>query len=169
MSGLGLRQVSKSHELCRPCHRRLSYSPTSSDPGAPARPQRPAADAQPKRFCRPLPTDCGCHRGAAGQVVCGRWGGHRLRRRRPGRVRPHPLQPTCTRAFDSSRSRHIGIVEAVGSAVKDVAVGDEVIGFTHNRSSHAELVVIEADNLITRPTHVSWEQAGALFVAGTTA
>jgi NADPH:quinone reductase-like Zn-dependent oxidoreductase len=62
-----------------------------------------------------------------------------------------------------------GVVEAVGSAVRNVAVGDEVIGFTNNRSSHAELVVVEADHLIGRPTHVSWEQAGALFVAGTTA
>jgi NADPH:quinone reductase-like Zn-dependent oxidoreductase len=62
-----------------------------------------------------------------------------------------------------------GVVEEVGSAVRDVAVGDEVIGFTNNRSSHADLVVVEADHLIGRPTHVSWEQAGALFVAGTTA
>jgi NADPH:quinone reductase-like Zn-dependent oxidoreductase len=62
-----------------------------------------------------------------------------------------------------------GFVEAVGSGVRNVRVGDEVIGFTHNRSSHAELVVVEADHLIGRPTHVSWEQAGALFVAGTTA
>jgi NADPH:quinone reductase-like Zn-dependent oxidoreductase len=62
-----------------------------------------------------------------------------------------------------------GIVEEVGIAVKNVAVGDEVIGFTNNRSSQAELVVVEADHLIHRPAHVSWEQAGALFVAGTTA
>ena len=62
-----------------------------------------------------------------------------------------------------------GVVEAVGSAVRNVAVGDEVIGFTNNRSSHAELVVAEADDVIARPSHVSWEQAGALFVAGTTA
>ena len=63
-----------------------------------------------------------------------------------------------------------GVVEAVGSAVRNVAVGDEVIGFTNNRSSHAELVVVEADHLIGRPTHVSWQsRAGALFVAGTTA
>jgi NADPH:quinone reductase-like Zn-dependent oxidoreductase len=53
--------------------------------------------------------------------------------------------------------------------VKNVAVGDEVIGFTNNRSSQAELVVVEADNLVPRPGNVSWEQAGALFVAGTTA
>ena len=62
-----------------------------------------------------------------------------------------------------------GVVEAVGGGVTNVAVGDEVIGFTNKRSSHAELVVVEADDLIARPTHVSWEQAGALFVAGTTA
>jgi NADPH:quinone reductase-like Zn-dependent oxidoreductase len=62
-----------------------------------------------------------------------------------------------------------GIVEAVGSAVRNVAVGDEVIGFSHNRSSQAELVIVEADHLVYRPAHVSWEQAGALFVAGTTA
>jgi NADPH:quinone reductase-like Zn-dependent oxidoreductase len=62
-----------------------------------------------------------------------------------------------------------GVVEELGDAVVDVAVGDEVIGFTNDRSSHAELVVVEADHLVHRPAKVSWEQAGALFVAGTTA
>src|ERR1700722_3344578 len=62
-----------------------------------------------------------------------------------------------------------GVVEEVGGAVKTVAVGDEVIGFTDNRASHAELVVVEADHLVLRSAHVPWEQAGALFVAGTTA
>jgi NADPH:quinone reductase-like Zn-dependent oxidoreductase len=62
-----------------------------------------------------------------------------------------------------------GTVEAVGSAVRNVAVGDEVIGFSNDRSSQAELVIVEADHLVHRPAHVSWEQAGALFVAGTTA
>ena len=62
-----------------------------------------------------------------------------------------------------------GLVEEVGSAVKNVAVGDEIIGFTNNRASQAELVVVDADHLVHRPAHVSWEQAGALFVAGTTA
>jgi NADPH:quinone reductase-like Zn-dependent oxidoreductase len=62
-----------------------------------------------------------------------------------------------------------GVVEEVGSAVKNVAVGDEIVGFTDNRAAQAELVVVEADHLVRRPTRVSWEQAGALFVAGTTA
>jgi NADPH:quinone reductase-like Zn-dependent oxidoreductase len=62
-----------------------------------------------------------------------------------------------------------GVVEEVGAEVKNVTVGDEVIGFSNDRSSQAELVVVEADNLVPRPRNVSWEQAGALFVAGTTA
>jgi len=62
-----------------------------------------------------------------------------------------------------------GIVEEVGPGVSNVAVGDEVIGFTNERSSQAEFVLVESGNLVPRPAKVSWEQAGALFVAGTTA
>lgn len=62
-----------------------------------------------------------------------------------------------------------GVVAAVGEGVQDFAVGDEVIGFTDNRASQAEYVVVEASNLTRRPRNVSWEAAGALFVAGTTA
>jgi NADPH:quinone reductase-like Zn-dependent oxidoreductase len=60
-------------------------------------------------------------------------------------------------------------VEEVGDGVEACAVGDEVIGFTHDRTSHAELVVVPADHLVRRPPEVPWEVAGALFVAGTTA
>jgi len=62
-----------------------------------------------------------------------------------------------------------GIVADTGLAVTNVAVGDEVIGFTNERASQAEFVVVESGNLVPRPGNVSWEQAGALFVAGTTA
>jgi NADPH:quinone reductase-like Zn-dependent oxidoreductase len=62
-----------------------------------------------------------------------------------------------------------GVVDDVGDGVTDVAVGDEVIGFTHDRASQAELVAVEADHLTPRPPGVPWEVAGALFVAGTTA
>jgi NADPH:quinone reductase-like Zn-dependent oxidoreductase len=62
-----------------------------------------------------------------------------------------------------------GIVEQVGPGVANVAVGDEVIGFSNDRSSQAEFVVVESGDLVPRPANVSWEQAGALFVAGTTA
>ena len=62
-----------------------------------------------------------------------------------------------------------GVVAVVGEGVQGFAVGDEVIGFTHKRASHAEFVIVEASDLIHRPRHVSWEAAGSLFVAGTTA
>jgi len=62
-----------------------------------------------------------------------------------------------------------GIVDQVGSGVSNFVVGDEVIGFVNDRSSQAEFTVVESSNLVPRPANVSWEQAGALFVAGTTA
>jgi NADPH:quinone reductase-like Zn-dependent oxidoreductase len=62
-----------------------------------------------------------------------------------------------------------GIVAAVGEGVQGFAVGDEVIGFTDMRASQAEFAVVEASNLTHRPRNVSWEAAGSLFVAGTTA
>jgi NADPH:quinone reductase-like Zn-dependent oxidoreductase len=62
-----------------------------------------------------------------------------------------------------------GVVDEVGDGVDRVAVGDEVIGFTHDRDSQAELVVVDADHLVPKPARVPWEVAGSLFVAGTTA
>jgi NADPH:quinone reductase-like Zn-dependent oxidoreductase len=62
-----------------------------------------------------------------------------------------------------------GVVEEVGEGVAAFAPGDEVLGFTHERASHAELVAVDADNLTPKPGNVSWEAAGALFIVGTTA
>jgi NADPH:quinone reductase-like Zn-dependent oxidoreductase len=62
-----------------------------------------------------------------------------------------------------------GVVEELGPEVAGVAAGDEVIGFTHDRTSHAELVVVEEGHLTPKPAGVPWEVAGALFVAGATA
>lgn len=62
-----------------------------------------------------------------------------------------------------------GVVEEAGPGVTNFRRGDEVIGFSNERSSQAELVLVDASNLVPRPANVSWEQAGALFVAGTTA
>lgn len=62
-----------------------------------------------------------------------------------------------------------GVVEAVGSGVDAFAPGDEVLGWTDQRASHAEFVAVPADQLTGKPPGVPWEVAGALFVAGTTA
>jgi NADPH:quinone reductase-like Zn-dependent oxidoreductase len=62
-----------------------------------------------------------------------------------------------------------GIVTQVGIGVGGVANGDEVFGFTHRRASHAEYVVLDAQNLTRKPANVSWEVAGSLAIAGSTA
>jgi NADPH:quinone reductase-like Zn-dependent oxidoreductase len=62
-----------------------------------------------------------------------------------------------------------GVVAELGEGVTRLRIGDEVIGFTNKRASHAEFVVVEAVDLTPRPREVSWEVAGSLFVAGTTA
>jgi NADPH:quinone reductase-like Zn-dependent oxidoreductase len=62
-----------------------------------------------------------------------------------------------------------GRVVELGPDVTAVAIGDDVIGFTDNRTSHAELVVVPATHLSPKPAGVSWEVAGSLYVAGTTA
>jgi len=62
-----------------------------------------------------------------------------------------------------------GTVAALGRGVVGIAEGQEVIGYTDNRASHAEFVLVEAGNLTPKPAEVPWEVAGALFVAGATA
>ncbi len=62
-----------------------------------------------------------------------------------------------------------GVVDETGEGVEGFSVGDEVIGFVNTRSSQAELAVVEAGDLTPRPANVSWEEAGSLFVVGTTA
>ena len=62
-----------------------------------------------------------------------------------------------------------GIVAQTGPGVTGFAAGDEVIGWTDNRASHAEYVVAEAEHLTPKPAAVPWDVAGALFVAGVTA
>lgn len=62
-----------------------------------------------------------------------------------------------------------GVVEELGAGVTGFAVGDEVLGWTDNRASHAEFVVVEAAHLVPKPAGASWEVAGSLFVAGVTA
>ena len=74
-----------------------------------------------------------------------------------------------TRLPSGEGSDFAGVVESVGSGVDGVTVGDEVLGWSDTRSSHAELVVVPADQIIPKPASVSWEVAGALNVVGTTA
>lgn len=85
-------------------------------------------------------------------------------------IREGALHERFPAAFPSGQGSDLaGVVVHVGAGVSKWQPADEVIGFTNNRASQAELVVVEAENLTARPPGVPWEQAGALFVAGATA
>jgi NADPH:quinone reductase-like Zn-dependent oxidoreductase len=62
-----------------------------------------------------------------------------------------------------------GVVHALGDDVTDFAIGDEVVGWCWTRGSHADYVTIPATQLVPKPDGLSWEAAGSLAVAGTTA
>ena len=62
-----------------------------------------------------------------------------------------------------------GVVAETGPDVGTVVAGEQVIGFSDRRASQAEFVVVPAEQLTHKPDNVTWEAAGALFVAGTTA
>ena len=61
-----------------------------------------------------------------------------------------------------------GTVEAVGSAVTEFRPGDEVLGESQ-RGSFAELAVAPEDKLVRKPSRLSFEQAAAVPISGTTA
>lgn len=62
-----------------------------------------------------------------------------------------------------------GVVTSVGDGVDGFAVGDEVLGYSWSRSSHATHVSVPTSQLIHKPPQVSWEAAGSLYVVGCTA
>lgn len=62
-----------------------------------------------------------------------------------------------------------GIVTAVGPGVTEFSVGDEVMGFSLKRSSHATHTVVPPSQLILKPPQLTWEVAGSLYVVGVTA
>jgi NADPH:quinone reductase-like Zn-dependent oxidoreductase len=72
-------------------------------------------------------------------------------------------------AFPARQGRDLaGIVVAVGADVDAFAIGDAVLGFVE-RGSQATHVLVPQTQLVHKPQHVSWEVAGGLYVAGTTA
>jgi NADPH:quinone reductase-like Zn-dependent oxidoreductase len=86
------------------------------------------------------------------------------------KIRDGMLAERWPSTFPSGQGSDLaGVVQQVGEGVDGFSAGDEVIGFTGERASQAELVVIEAANATPKPAGVSWDVAGSLFVAGATA
>jgi NADPH:quinone reductase-like Zn-dependent oxidoreductase len=86
------------------------------------------------------------------------------------KIRDGMLAERWPSTFPSGQGSDLaGVVEQVGDGVDAFAAGDEVIGFTDDRASQAELVVIPAENATPKPAGVPWDVAGGLFVVGATA
>jgi len=77
------------------------------------------------------------------------------------------LYPT---AFPSGEGAEFaGVVTAVGPGVSSPVVGDEVLGWSVERSAQADAVVVPADQLVPKPRELSWEVAASLYVSGVAA
>jgi NADPH:quinone reductase-like Zn-dependent oxidoreductase len=85
-------------------------------------------------------------------------------------IRRGALHDRWPATFPSGQGSDLaGVVAEVGDDVDAFAVGDEVLGFTDNRASQAQFVVVPAGHLTAKPQELSWEVAGSLYVVGTTA
>jgi NADPH:quinone reductase-like Zn-dependent oxidoreductase len=82
-------------------------------------------------------------------------------------IREGRLHDRWPASFPSGQGTDLaGTVKAVGDGVTAFAPGDEVLGWTEDRASQAELVVVAADQLTPKPASLPWEVAGSLFVVG---
>jgi NADPH:quinone reductase len=85
-------------------------------------------------------------------------------------IRTGALHERFPATFPSGEGSDLaGVVIEVGAGVSDFAVGDEVLGFSFQRSSHATHASVPVNQLIHKPAELSWEVAGSLYVVGATA
>jgi len=84
---------------------------------------------------------------------------------REGRLRDHiELDFPAHQGVDFA-----GIVRAKGAEVQGIRVGDEVLGHAPDGGAHANWIRVPRQAVIVKPTHVGWEVAGGLYLAGCTA
>jgi NADPH:quinone reductase-like Zn-dependent oxidoreductase len=86
------------------------------------------------------------------------------------KIRDGSLHERWPATFPSGQgSDFAGVVERLGPGVTAVAEQDEVIGWVDTRSSQAEYLVADQEDLAPRPSGLPWEVAGAIPVVGFTA
>ena len=94
----------------------------------------------------------------------------KMRQRGPLRLAARLLGPRPPVVFGVDFA---GLVEAVGSEVRDVKVGDAVVGGTDfsrgQRGSQADTVIVREDQIAVLPPDFDLELAAALPIAGVTA
>ncbi|MBV9795498.1 MAG: FAD-binding protein [Actinobacteria bacterium] len=85
-------------------------------------------------------------------------------------IREGAMDPEHTGTFPSGEGSDLaGVVVAAAPDVTAFRIGDEVLGYSWTRSSHATHAAVPATQLIRKPAGLSWEVAGALYVIGVTA
>ncbi len=85
-------------------------------------------------------------------------------------IRTGALEQLYPTTFPSGEGSDLaGVIYAVGDAVTGFAPGDEVLGWSWTRSSHAQYTAVPANQVIPKPAALSWEAAGSLHVVGCTA
>lgn len=85
-------------------------------------------------------------------------------------IRTGALDAMFPASFPSGEGSDLaGVVREVGPGVTEFAIGEEVLGWSWRRSSHAQYVAVPATQLIEKPAGLSWEVAGSLYVVGCTA
>ncbi len=85
-------------------------------------------------------------------------------------IREGALEARFPATFPSGEGSDLaGVIHAVGAGVDECAVGDEVLGWSERRSSHADYCAVPVTQLVPKPPQLSWEVAGSLYVVGCTA
>jgi NADPH2:quinone reductase len=85
-------------------------------------------------------------------------------------IRSGALKEQFPATFPSGEGSDLaGVVTALGENVSEFVLGDEVLGFSWQRSSHATHVSVPTSQLVHKPPELSWEVAGSLYVVGCTA
>src|ERR1700759_3362039 len=78
-------------------------------------------------------------------------------------IRQGFMDPDSSGTFPSGEGSDLaGVVVATGPQVTGFQLGDEVLGYSWTRSSHATHAAVPATSLISKPSGMSWPVAGSL-------